>query len=256
MCELLGLAFNESVSPGLSFRGFRRRAARNPHGWGLAAIGPRRATITKEPLNAERSKASAAIAAGTVLTAPVFIGHVRDASCGGIALENTHPFTRRIDGRDFIFAHNGTLDTRRFRTRTPGPFAVEGETDSEAAMCGLLNWMRHDGVSFDDHARIEEFLAAMNVAGDLNLLFSDGRHLFCYHDQHGYNGLCWTHRQPPFRRVSLRDEDWEADLGDVKRPAQEGYVIASRQLTDGEEWTACRPGRLMVFRGGAVVYGG
>jgi len=42
----------------------------------------------------------------------------------------------------------------------------------------------------------------------------------------------------------------------VKRPAQQGYVIASRQLTDGEEWTACRPGSLMVFRGGAVVYGG
>lgn len=83
-------------------------------------------------------------------------------------------------------------------------------------------------MSFDDQAWIEEFLAAMNVAGDLNLLFSDGRHLFCCHDQHGYNGLSWTHRQPPFGRVSLRDEDREADLGDGKRPAQQGYVIADQ----------------------------
>jgi len=256
MCELLGLAFNEAVSPGLSFRGFRRRAARNPHGWGLAAIGPRLARITKEPLNAERSAASAALATGLGLVAPVFIGHVRDASCGGIALENTHPFTRRIDGRDFVFAHNGTLDTRRFRTRTPGPFGVEGDTDSEAAMCALLNWMGHDGVSFDDHALIEEFLRAMNLAGDLNLLFSDGRQLFCYPDRHAYNGLCWTHRRPPFGRISLRDEDWEADLGADKRLTQQGYVIASRRLTDGEDWHDCRPGGLMVFRAGVLVYGG
>jgi glutamine amidotransferase len=244
------------VTPGLSFRGFRRRAARNPHGWGLAAIGRRRATIAKEPLNAERSAASAAIAAGRDLAAPVFIGHVRAASCGGVSLENTHPFTRRINGSDFVFAHNGTLDTSRFRTRTRGPFDAEGDTDSEAAMCALLNWMRHDGVSFDDHALIEEFLRAMNVAGDLNLLFADGRQLFCYHDHHGYNGLCWTHRRPPFGRVSLRDEDWEADLGAVKCGSQQGYVIASRRLTDGETWEECRPGGLMVFRDGAIVYGG
>jgi len=84
---------------------------------------------------------------------------------------------------------------------------------------------------------------------------SDGKRLYCYHDQGGYNGLCYTHRQAPFSHVSLRDEDWEVDLGEEKAPDQKGFVIASRKLTDGEDWHAFRPGSLMVFDRGDVVYG-
>ena len=66
--------------------------------------------------------------------APLFIGHVRAASCGDVNLPNTHPFTRRIKGSDFVFAHNGTLDTRRLKPRVAADFPVEGSTDSEVAM--------------------------------------------------------------------------------------------------------------------------
>ena len=256
MCELLGLAFNKPVSPGLSFRGFRHRASRNPHGWGLAAITPQRATIAKEPISAARSRVAGTLPDTHALVAPVFIGHVRAASCGEVNLQNTHPFTRRIDGRDFVFAHNGTLATRRLKSRVGDRFEAEGTTDSEMAMGVLLTWMEMEHVRWDDYALIEQFLQDLNVAGDLNLLFSNGRPLYCYHDQNGYNGLCWTQRQAPFSRVSLRDEDWEADLAEQKAPAQKGYVIASRKLTDGEPWEEFRPGSLMVFHGGDLAYGG
>ena len=53
MCELLGLAFNKPICPGLSFRGFRHRAKRNRDGWGLAAITPTKARITKEAARAD-----------------------------------------------------------------------------------------------------------------------------------------------------------------------------------------------------------
>lgn len=56
--------------------------------------------------------------------------------------------------------------------------------------------------------------------------------------------------------MSLRDEDWEADLGEEKEPEQRGYVIASRPLTDGEDWTTCRPGQLLVIERGSAVFGG
>jgi predicted glutamine amidotransferase len=55
--------------------------------------------------------------------------------------------------------------------------------------------------------------------------------------------------------VSLRDEDWEADLAEEKEPDQRGYVLASRPLTDGEGWTKCRPGRLLVIERGTAVFG-
>jgi len=61
MCELLGLAFNRPVSPGLSFRGFRRRGRRNRDGWGLAAITAKKPTIVKEPINAEESDTAATL---------------------------------------------------------------------------------------------------------------------------------------------------------------------------------------------------
>ena len=83
-----------------------------------------------------------------------------------------------------------------------------------------------------------------------------GRRLYCYHDSGGYNGLVWTRRESPFCHVSLRDEDWEADLAEEKEPDQRGYVLASRPLTDGEDWTTCRPGRLLVIERGCAVFGG
>jgi len=255
MCELLGLAFNKPISPGLSFRGFRHRAVRNKHGWGLAAITPTKARITKEPIRADQSAVSERLRDDPKLTAPIFIGHVRAASCGEVNLRNTHPFTRRIAGSDFVFAHNGTLRVDRLKTLGTAGFPAEGSTDSELAMCVLLSWMTHEQIAHDDFALIEQFLASLNLAGDLNLLFSDGTRLYCYHDKGGYNGLCWTRREAPFSRVSLRDEDWEADLPEEKAPHHRGFVVASRKLTDGEEWHDFTPGSLMVFEHGDVVYG-
>ena len=71
----------------------------------------------------------------------------------------------------------------------------------------------------------------------------------------GYNGLCWTHREAPFCRVDLRDEGREADLPEEKAPDQKGFVVASRKLTDGEDWHDFMPGSLTVFEHGDVVYG-
>jgi len=115
--------------------------------------------------------------------------------------------------------------------------------------------MEREQVVPDSYPLIEDFLKDLNAAGDLNLLFSDGRRLYCYHDTGGYNGLCYTHRRAPFCQVSLRDEDWEADLRGEKAPDQRGFVIASRKLTDGEDWTEFRPGSLMVFERGELAYG-
>ena len=240
MCELLGLAFNKPVSPGLSFRGFRHRGRRNRDGWGLAAISATKTTVHKEPFNAAESETAATLPDRDPLHAPLFIGHVRAAA-----------------GGTFTFAHNGTLDVPRLKQSVGPDFTPEGQTDSELAMGAVLTWLgggrAAEGLS--DYAGLEDFLRDLNALGNLNLLFSDGRRLYGYHDTGGYNGLAWTRRESPFCQVSLRDEDWEADLAEEKTPDQRGYVIASRPLTDGEDWTNCRPGRLIVIERGVMVFG-
>jgi glutamine amidotransferase len=108
MCELLGLAFNEPVTAGISFRGFRHRGGRNPDGWGLAWFSNSQAEIRKEPAAASKSE-TARLLQTDKASSSIFIGHVRLASCGNLSLKNTHPFQRTFRAVHVVFAHNGTL---------------------------------------------------------------------------------------------------------------------------------------------------
>ena len=54
--------------------------------------------------------------------------------------------------------------------------------------------------------------------------------------------------QPPTCSPSMKTCGTE-----VRPPAR--FVIASRRLTDGEDWTEFRRGSLMVFEDGDIVYG-
>jgi glutamine amidotransferase len=63
------------------------------------------------------------------------IAHIRQANRGIVALENTHPFTRELWGRNWTYAHNGQL---RYKSGD-GNFHPVGETDSEKAFCWLLH---------------------------------------------------------------------------------------------------------------------
>ena len=185
------------------------------------------------------------------LKSKIFIGHVRFGNVGGQSLANTHPFSREVRGRHFVFAHNGTLDSANLRHGLDGQFAPVGKTDSELALCVLLTWMVKEEVPFTSFVVIEKRLRQMNELGNMNLLFSEGNHLFAYHDGKGYNGLCFTRRIAPFPRVSLQDEDWEVDLAEEKGPDQRGDVIATKPLTD-EKWIPFVKGTLVVFNDGEI----
>lgn len=253
MCELLGLTFNVPVKPEISFRGFMRRGRSNPHGWGLALYPDGKAAqVFKEPGEADESPLAGFLRDYPRLESPIFIGHVRFASSGAHVYRNTHPFERALWGRDWIFAHNGTL--RKFGKEGPGKFAPLGETDSEWAFCRILNWLDNKAVgqwTSKAYKVLAELLGELNELGALNFLMSDGERLFCYHDRGGYNGLCYVRREFTHTRIRLKDEDWEVDLGRTKDPRQKGYVIATKPLTD-EEWVKFAPGQLIVFRNGEI----
>ncbi len=250
MCELLGLAFNRPVTASVSFRGFRHRGAYNRDGWGLAWFVDGRPEIQKEPRGADVSPVARSIQDRRV-SSDIFIGHVRYATEGGRVAANTHPFQQDFRGGSVVLAHNGTLHG----LPKPALFSLEGETDSEQALCVLLSWMQEKEVAFSDFTRIESCLRELNQHGTMNMLFSNGAELFAYRDREGYNGLCYTQREAPFQAISLRDEDWTVDLSEQKRPSERGFVIATRPLTNGEVWTDLPEGRLLVIRGGAEVYG-
>jgi predicted glutamine amidotransferase len=265
MCELLGLCFNQPVRPEVSFRGFRRRAQDNPDGWGIARFEGPACQVFKEPLQADKSALAEFLCDCELLKSTIFVAHVRDASVGKPALKNTHPFVRVFRRREVVLAHNGTLHLDAGMLTRYRPV---GDTDSEMLLCLLLGEMSQRCIRFDAYQAIEQLLQQCNRYGTMNVLFSEGEHLYAYTERTAYqpeegngaarlrNGLFVVRRRSPFGKVRLEDEDWRIDLDEEKDQEQTGVVIATRPLTsgEGENWERLSPGTLTVFKQGRQVY--
>lgn len=255
----MGFSFNMLVRPEISFLGFMKKGLSIPDGWGLALYPDgKTAQVLKEPVEAGSSRLAEFLMNYSPLRSTVFIGHVRHASRRDFnhsnTFSNTHPFERILHDRDYVFAHNGTL--RDFRSERSDEFVPLGETDSEWAFCQILGWLSKAGISrwsAADYTHLKEVLRGLNKHGSLNILMSDGDHLFCYHDQDRYEGLCYVRKAYSHARIRLVDEDWIIDLGRLSDPKQKGYVVATAPLAD-EKWTCLSGGQLIVFSRGEIVY--
>jgi predicted glutamine amidotransferase len=195
MCELLGLNFNHPVRCSLSFRGFRHRGEHNPHGWGIARFDGKACQIFKELVKAPNSKLAMFLRDYDSFVSKTFIGHVRYASQGNHSLQNTHPFSRVFQYQEVALAHNGTL--RPVINKDMLKFHPVGETDSEYLLCALLTVLSEKRIRFTDFQRIEVVLRGFNRFGKMNLLFSEGDHLYSYRDQ----GMIWTQVPCVFLRM-------------------------------------------------------
>jgi len=153
MCRLFGCRSREAsgVSHEL-FHGanaLRVQSREHPDGWGLGwyeNLSPRVVrSLTPAHGDTDFEKLSQYVHAATVLA------HVRKASIGRVAPENTHPFQRG----PWLFAHNGTLpDWERVRPRLEELIApalrseLRGETDSERCFFLFLTRLeRHGGAA-------------------------------------------------------------------------------------------------------------
>ena len=144
MCELLGVSVAPAARLGVYFNEFRPRAEENREGWGIAWWANGHPSILKEPVPAHESDMAARLAEEHPAS-EVFIVHVRAATVGEPTVENSHPFQAEALGRDWVFAHNGTVrDLERLNT---GRYTALGTTDSELAFHHLLTRLelRADG---------------------------------------------------------------------------------------------------------------
>ena len=256
MCELLGMNFNRPVSCGFSFRGFSNRGNPNLHGWGIALYpeGSKAVQVFKEPLQARSSELVEFVKNYGRLRSNSFISHVRYAT-SEVCYDNTHPFVREFQGREYAFAHNGALSNYQDNLQL-GRFKPVGSTDSEYAFCYLLNTMEETYTGWNDSSfiELENTMRRINQYGHFNCLFTDGEYLFCYRDKTGYKGLCYTERKPPYDHcVRLMDEDMEVNFQNTKGNGEVGIIVATAPLTS-ERWQDMRPGALMIFREGQQIF--
>ncbi len=248
MCQLLGMNCNTPTDICFSFEGFRRRGGHTDvhrDGWGIAffeGAGCR--------LFVDTAPSAASAVAELVRHYPIrstnVIAHIRKATQGVVALENTHPFMRELWGRYWIFAHNGNLQD--FAPALDGCYQPVGNTDSERVFCYVLHSLRArfpGGMP----GRQELFAVLGALSGEIarhgqfNFLLSNGDCLFA----HCSNLLNYVVRQAPFAVAHLKDQDVTVDFNDVTSPDDRVAVIATAPLTDNEAWSVIAPGTLMMF---------
>ncbi|HOG03486.1 MAG TPA: class II glutamine amidotransferase, partial [Accumulibacter sp.] len=213
MCQLLAMNCNVPTDICFSFAGFQARGgATDVHadGWGIAFFEGRGTRVFLDPQPSCVSPVAALVRSYPIHSKNV-IAHIRKATQGGVALENTHPFMRELWGRYWIFAHNGNLPD--FSPELDGSFTPVGETDSERAFCWLLQNLRQrfgsrapTQVSLFD--ALHQMTIELGARGACNYLLSNGDCLFA----HCSTQLSYIIRQAPFSVAHLRDQDLSIDF--------------------------------------------
>ncbi len=253
MCELLGMECNVPTDIVFSFSGLALRGGlRGPHsdGWGLALYEGRAVRTFLEPAAAAKSALAEFVRKNPIPTL-LAVAHVRRKTRGRVSLENTHPFVRELWGRQWVFAHNGTV--RGAKKLELGRFTPVGDTDSERAFCTLLGGLDR---RFDAYPRsrralweaIAELGAELGVRGSFNFLLGDGDHLYA----RCATKLHYIVRKAPFKEATLADEEVRVDFASVTTPNDRVAIVATAPLTRDEVWTAGVPGSMWVFRQGAL----
>ncbi len=109
MCELLGMSANVPTDICFSFTGLvQRGGGTGPHkdGWGITFYEGKGCRTFKDPQPSFQSPIAKLVQDYPIKSCSV-VAHIRQANRGRVALENTHPFTRELWGRNWTYAHNG-----------------------------------------------------------------------------------------------------------------------------------------------------
>ena len=180
------------------------------------------------------------------------IAHIRQANRGVVSLENTHPFTRELWGRNWTYAHSGQLTG--YEHLPTGFYSPVGQTDSEHAFCWLLSRLQAKypqppqdwrGVFHD----IMQLADELRQFGVFNMLLSDGRYVLAYCS----TNLHWITRRAPFGKARLTDSDVEIDFSQHTNPDDVVSVIATQPLTGNEQWQKINQGEAVLFHYGERI---
>jgi len=252
MCQLLGMNCNVPTDILFSFEGFRARGGvtdEHSDGWGIGFFEGPSCHLFIDTKPSAYSPVAELVQRYPIHSLNV-IAHIRKATQGKIALQNTHPFMRELWGQHWLFAHNGDL---KHVVTHPGCHRPVGDTDSERVFCLILNRLQ---AQFEQkpplpalYAALSDISATLADQGTLNYLLSNGECMFA----HSATQLSYIVRRAPFGPAHLIDQDVTVDFRELTTPQDVVAVIATQPLTDNEVWTEIKPHELLSFQHGEVV---
>jgi predicted glutamine amidotransferase len=191
-----------------------RQSEDHDSGWGMAVYERADGLDPRCVRFAEAAFSDPDFEDATSIKGRIFNVHVRRATMGGLAPENTHPFCLG----SYSFGHNGTILRYPRLLEHPSVPRPNGETDSEA----FFNFLMTTYDAGDPIGSLREAIRTTvqrSPFSGLNFLFSDGDRLFAY-------------------RLGLFELHW------LQRPGQ--LLVASERLTD-EHWHTVQQDVLLVL---------
>jgi len=212
------------------------------------------------------------------------MSHLRYATVGEVGLSNVHPFSREMWGINFSFAMNGDIPLFK-RDPNAKLKALEkigarkderyyhpvGDTDSEAAFCAIMNALRVQFQQLPSLPVLKDAISKLcnEIVSDdpdgtiMNFLLTCGPNTLWVYSWPGsrpgssvWNGLYYTTRDGPpgAGAVSshLNATDYSVDFSSSSQDCRDGEddcvsVIATKPLTENEEWVELSKGELIVF---------
>ncbi|MGZ3424896.1 MAG: class II glutamine amidotransferase [Polyangiales bacterium] len=269
MPNVFAMSFEGELAPSFDLRCLRE-GRKPPDGWGIGYYpgGEPSASVLKEPAPSHGSIRSELIKAWEHLASSLFVVHIRTATWGHISGANTQPFERSWGGRDWLFAHSGSLSHRLEPApmshhgepaRAPSPFEPVGSTDTELIFCDLLNRMARRGwhsLREVDHETLHRWFDAINDHGTLTTILTDGHDMAVYADRHGDGGVYLWQLRPPYGELQFGDADLAIDLTKRGIKSRKGVLVSSNPLestTDTPaDWQRLSPGHMVMIRQGAI----
>ena len=259
MPNFFAMSFEGELAPSFDLKCLHGGHSRLPDGWGIGYYpgGEPSASVLKEPAPRHSSIRSELVKAWEHLASSTFLLHIRAAIWGQPSDANTQPFCRSFGGRDWLFAHSGSLHHRLEIKRNP-LIEPTGSTDTEEIFCAMLaffaekQWTSMGEVSIPV---LRDWLEKLNQHGGLTIVWTDGRDLCVYTDKNDEGSVYLTEVLPPYDLVKFTDNDLEVDLTNRGAMSRKGVILTSSPMerSDTEAtWRRLQPGHLVVIRQGIV----
>lgn len=256
MCEILGISMASSSQPQLYLKKFLDNGENYTYGWGIGLYPDNSAQIIKEPKKAGRNSLNIFFRYSQEIHSKIFLGQLRNSTVGPSGRKNNHPFCRELNGKEYVFVHNGTC--YNFKNLEIGHFKPIGDTDSEYIFCHILHCIEAKDIA---NWNVKEFkwlaqkLREINKSCTLNCILSDGDHLFAYKSIIWENNLYFN----PVKLNEIKTLDsFKKEEGfnkeeRLKYPQKMGMAISTRKLTK-KHWHQLKKGELMVLKDGKLLY--
>lgn len=240
MCRLFGLIANKEVDIRFSMleapENFKKLGKHNPHGWGMGWYEDGEPKIEKYGESAFCSKRFEELA--KEVKSRIIIAHVRIASSGASKCnKNAHPFRFR----NFIFAHNGTIDKSRICRLLRPPYNKDFTSepiDSEIYFRYIVQCMEEEGEIKGIKKAVQKVIENADGA---NFILSDGQKLYAFR----YEKSLYCLKRDPEEPLQASSQETFALLEAKKLASEKAVLVASEKLTD-EKWEEITNGELII----------